>query len=171
MSSFLYMIGFFVRPQTQRERNVVWFSAAVCGEEREEEECRDDTKNGCVATYSLMDAYVVENTAGNARRNFQPTYRDIGWKNRDLGTEPARPLSHEHIENFTKDLLMWRGPNTRKLIRYRHGIYIYSLLNIHVLFKNLSTDKIFTNNKWKLHWMFIIKYSKVMKLKVDWFWS
>ena len=28
------MIGLFVRPQTQRERNVVRFSAAVSGEER-----------------------------------------------------------------------------------------------------------------------------------------
>ena len=34
LSSFLYMIGLFVRPQTQRERNVVRFSAAVSGEER-----------------------------------------------------------------------------------------------------------------------------------------
>ena len=33
LSSFLYMIGLFVRPQTQRERNVVWFSAAICGKE------------------------------------------------------------------------------------------------------------------------------------------
>ena len=32
--NFLHMIGLFVRPQTQRERNVVRFSAAVCGEER-----------------------------------------------------------------------------------------------------------------------------------------
>ena len=28
------MIGLFVRPQTQRERNVVRFSAAISGEER-----------------------------------------------------------------------------------------------------------------------------------------
>ena len=35
-----YFIGLFVRPQTQRERNVVRFSVAVCGE---------DTKNDCVA--------------------------------------------------------------------------------------------------------------------------
>ena len=34
LSSFLYMIGLFVRPQIQRERNVVWFSAAVSEEER-----------------------------------------------------------------------------------------------------------------------------------------
>ena len=34
LSNFLYMIGLFVRPQTQRERNVVRFSAAVCREER-----------------------------------------------------------------------------------------------------------------------------------------
>ena len=34
LSSFLYMIGLFVRPQTQRERNVVRFSAAVSREER-----------------------------------------------------------------------------------------------------------------------------------------
>ena len=27
------MIGLFVRPQTQKERNVVWFSAAICGED------------------------------------------------------------------------------------------------------------------------------------------
>ena len=33
LSSFLYMIGLFVRPQTQRERNVVRFSAAVSREE------------------------------------------------------------------------------------------------------------------------------------------
>ena len=34
LSSFLDMIGLFIRPQTQRERNVVRFSAAVSGEER-----------------------------------------------------------------------------------------------------------------------------------------
>ena len=32
LSSFLYRIGLSVRPQTQRERNVVRFSAAVSGE-------------------------------------------------------------------------------------------------------------------------------------------
>ena len=31
MSSFLYTIGLFVRPQKQRERNVVRFSAALVG--------------------------------------------------------------------------------------------------------------------------------------------
>ena len=60
-----------------------------------------------------MDAYDVENTAGHARRrhpgrqnssrfdssnrdevfriwqNFQPTYRDPGWKNRDLGNQAS----------------------------------------------------------------------------------
>ena len=39
--------------------------------------------------------------------NFQPTYRDPGWKNRaSLGSwEPSKPaLSYEHIENFAKDL-------------------------------------------------------------------
>ena len=62
------------------------------------------------------DAYDVENTADNARRcrihsknssrfhpgnraevfiwqNFQPAYRDSGWKNRDLGNR-ASPPSH-----------------------------------------------------------------------------
>ena len=62
------------------------------------------------------DAYDLENTAGNARRchpdrhnslrfhpgnrdevfiwqNFQPAYRDLGWKNRDLGNQ-ASPPSH-----------------------------------------------------------------------------
>ena len=34
LSHFLYMIGLFVRPQTQRESNVVRFSAVVSGEER-----------------------------------------------------------------------------------------------------------------------------------------
>ena len=47
------MIGLFVRPQTQRERNVVRFSAAVCGEEGA---LRDDTKNGCVANYTPQEA-------------------------------------------------------------------------------------------------------------------
>ena len=37
LSSFLYMIGLFIRPQTQRERNVVRFSAAISGEEH----CKD----------------------------------------------------------------------------------------------------------------------------------
>ena len=41
------MIRLFVRPQTQRERNVVRFSAAVCRGGA----LRDDTKNGCVADY------------------------------------------------------------------------------------------------------------------------
>ena len=69
----------------------------------------------------------MENTAVNARRchldrhnsscfhpsnraevftwqNFQPAYRDRGWKNRDLG-HPSQPaLSYEHIENFTTGL-------------------------------------------------------------------
>ena len=62
------------------------------------------------------DAYVVENTTGNARRcrihsknssrfhpgnraevfiwrSFQPAYRDPGWKNRDIGNR-ASPPSH-----------------------------------------------------------------------------
>ena len=61
------------------------------------------------------DVYDVENTAGNARRchpdrqnsfrfhpgnrdevliwqNFEPPYRDLGWKNRDIGNR-ASPLS------------------------------------------------------------------------------
>ena len=42
---FLIMIGLFVRPQTQRERNVVLFSAAFCGEERN---LCNGTKNSCV---------------------------------------------------------------------------------------------------------------------------
>ena len=37
--------------------------------------------------------------------NFQPAYRDPGWKNRARSREPSKPaLSYEHIENFTKDL-------------------------------------------------------------------
>ena len=37
-------------------------------------------------------------------QNFQPAYRDRGWKNRDLG-HPSQPaLSNEHIENFTTGL-------------------------------------------------------------------
>ena len=69
----------------------------------------------CITTVE-WDAYDVENTAGNARRcrihsknssrfhpgnraevfiwqNFQPAYRDPGWKNRDLGNR-ASPPSH-----------------------------------------------------------------------------
>ena len=67
----------------------------------------------------------MENTAGNARRchpdrrihpavhpgnrddvfiwqNFQPAYRDLGWK-KPRSREPSQPaLSYEHIENFYK---------------------------------------------------------------------
>ena len=45
------MIGFFVKPQTQRERNVVRFSAAVFWGGA----LRDDSKNGCVADYATDD--------------------------------------------------------------------------------------------------------------------
>ena len=34
-------------------------------------------------------------------QNFQPAYRDLGWKKRYLGN---RASPYEHIENFTKDL-------------------------------------------------------------------
>ena len=33
-------------------------------------------------------------------QNFQPAYRDPGWKNRDLGNRASPPC---HMENFTKD--------------------------------------------------------------------
>ena len=37
-------------------------------------------------------------------QNFQPAYRDLGWK-KPRSREPSRPaLSYEGIENFTKDL-------------------------------------------------------------------
>ena len=29
-------------------------------------------------------------------QNFQPAYRDLGWKNQNLGTEPARPIIWTH---------------------------------------------------------------------------
>ena len=45
-------------------------------------------------------------------QNFQPAYRDLGWKNRDLGNR-ASPPSHEHIENFTKDLEVRRDLGNR----------------------------------------------------------
>ena len=71
------------------------------------------------------DAYDVENTAHNAGQghpdcqsscfqpcdwaevfiwqNFQPIYRDLGWKNWDLGNRASLP-SHLNTENFTKNL-------------------------------------------------------------------
>ena len=36
-------------------------------------------------------------------QNFQPVYRDLGWKN----------LSYEHIENFTKELEIRRDLGNR----------------------------------------------------------
>ena len=44
------VIGCFDLPQTQRERNAVQFSAAVCGGGV----LRDATKNGCVGDYTQV---------------------------------------------------------------------------------------------------------------------
>ena len=47
-------------------------------------------------------------------QNFQPAYRDLGWKNRDLGNRASPPFqSYEHIENFTKDLEVKRDLGNR----------------------------------------------------------
>ena len=59
LSSFLYRIGLFVRPQTQRERNVVQFSAAVCEEER------------CVTTLKTAVQQTNVNTAVIAYANMR----------------------------------------------------------------------------------------------------
>ena len=46
-------------------------------------------------------------------QNFQPAYRDLGWK-KPRSREPSQPaLSYEHIENFTKDLEVRRDLGNR----------------------------------------------------------
>ena len=37
-------------------------------------------------------------------QNFQPAYRDPGWKNQDLVNRASLPSHYGHIKNFTKDL-------------------------------------------------------------------
>ena len=43
-------------------------------------------------------------------QNFQPAYRDLGWKNRDLGNRASPP---SHMNNFTKDLEVRRDLENR----------------------------------------------------------
>ena len=56
LSNFLYMIGLFVRPQTQRERNVVRFSAAVDGEER----CVTTLKTAVYQTNAGSTVFIIQ---------------------------------------------------------------------------------------------------------------
>ena len=50
-------------------------------------------------------------------QNLQPSYRDLGWKNRDLGNGTSPPLSYEHVENFTKDLEVRRDLGNRAHVK------------------------------------------------------
>ena len=83
--------------------------------------------SSCI-TAVKSDAYDLEYTAVNARwchpdrrhnssgfhpdnraevfswQNFQPAYRDLGWKKRDLGNRAGPPSHMKKIEIFTKDL-------------------------------------------------------------------
>ena len=46
-------------------------------------------------------------------QNFQPAYRDLGWK-KPRSREPSQPaLSYEHIEHFSKDLEVRRDLGNR----------------------------------------------------------
>ena len=45
-------------------------------------------------------------------QNFQPAYRDLGWKTRERESSQSA-LSYEHIEHFTKDLEVRRDLGNR----------------------------------------------------------
>ena len=99
------MIGLLVRPQTQRERNVVRFPAAVCGEKR------------CVATLKtavwqisrpppgVAPVYLKKLSSFNERGSYNLT-SNIGCElkvpkqsSRPLGTGPSHVLAPHALSN------------------------------------------------------------------------